>query len=231
MDLETAQINTTAKFPTLKQENGNSFKLAAKTTTNADGTQTILIPGPVNTEEKASEIDHESRQLLEVLLNLKKLLPKPCWLLRSWLFDWAYGKMMKSLQTWFLLAFSDLSRKGLRFVCYNVVPPPPTGSFSPPNLDLSYSGLEELQQPEFEGYGPKTSKNVYEDTSNEVKESPNAPLVKELVLDDKLEKKTVFPTVAKIDFVRAKQQKKPVRKLVKYAEMYMSQSPRGNQRN
>ncbi|GJR42214.1 hypothetical protein Tco_1310317 [Tanacetum coccineum] len=114
----------------------------------------------------------------------------------------------------------DKSRKGLRFVSYNAVSPPPTGLFSPPNLDLSYSGLEEFQQPEFEGYGPKPSKSVSEDTSNEVKESPNALLVKELVSDDKLEKKTVFTTVAKIEFVRAKQQEKPVRKPVKYAEMY-----------
>ncbi|GKB28528.1 hypothetical protein Tco_0867929, partial [Tanacetum coccineum] len=92
--------------------------------------------------------------------------------------------------------------------------------FSPPNLDLSYSGLEEFQQPEFEGYGPKPSKSVSEDTSNEVSESPEASLIKELVSDDKLEKKTVFPTIAKIEFVRPKQQEKPVRKPVKYAEMY-----------
>ncbi|GKE59232.1 hypothetical protein Tco_1498417, partial [Tanacetum coccineum] len=31
-------------------------------------------------------------------------------------------------------------------------------------------------------------------------ESPDAPLVKELVSDDKLEKKTIFPTVAKIEY-------------------------------
>ncbi|GJZ67319.1 hypothetical protein Tco_0630559 [Tanacetum coccineum] len=37
-------------------------------------------------------------------------------------------------------------------------------------------GLEEFQQPEFEGYGPKPSKSVYEDTSNKVKESPDAPI-------------------------------------------------------
>ncbi|GJY72571.1 hypothetical protein Tco_0476274 [Tanacetum coccineum] len=61
------------------------------------------------------------------------------------------------------------------------------GYFHPPNLDLSYSGLEEFQQPEFEGYGPKTSKSVSEDISNEVRESPDSPLVKKLVSDDKLE--------------------------------------------
>ncbi|GKF61808.1 hypothetical protein Tco_0181862, partial [Tanacetum coccineum] len=94
----------------------------------------------------------------------------------------------------------DKSRKGLGFISYNVVLPPLIGLFSPPNLDLSYSGLEEFQQLEFEGYGPKTRKSVSEDISNEVKESCDAPLVEELVSDDKLEKKTVFPTVAKIEF-------------------------------
>ncbi|GJT09467.1 putative ribonuclease H-like domain-containing protein [Tanacetum coccineum] len=44
---------------------------------------------------------------------------------------------------------------------------------------------------------------------------PDASLVEELVSNDKLEKKTVFPTVAKINFVRPQQQEKPVRKPVK----------------
>ncbi|GJV96588.1 hypothetical protein Tco_1548165 [Tanacetum coccineum] len=104
---------------------------------------------------------------------------------------------------------TDKSKKGVGFLSYNAVPPPLTGLFLPPKFDLSNSGLEEFQQPEFEGYGPKTSKSVSEDISNE-----------ELVSDDKLEKKNVFPTVTKIEFVRPKQQEKPVRKLVKYAEKY-----------
>ncbi|GKA38332.1 ribonuclease H-like domain-containing protein [Tanacetum coccineum] len=142
-----------------------------------------------------------------------------------------FDNASKSLDKLIGSQIPDKSRKGVGFVSYNAVPPPPTGLFLPPNLDLSYSGLEEFQQPEFEGYGPKTSKSVSEDISNEVRESPDAPLVEELVSDDKLEKKTVFPTVAKIEFVRPKQQEKPVRKPVKYAKMYRSQSPRGNQRN
>ncbi|GJY45518.1 reverse transcriptase domain-containing protein [Tanacetum coccineum] len=95
-----------------------------------------------------------------------------------------------------------------------------TRLFSPLKFELSNSGLEEFQQPEFERYGPKPSKSFSEDTYNEVRESPNAPLVEELVSDDKLKKKTVFPTVSKIEFVRPKQQEKPVRKPVKYAKMY-----------
>ncbi|GKG20841.1 hypothetical protein Tco_0380642, partial [Tanacetum coccineum] len=52
----------------------------------------------------------------------------------------------------------------------------------------------------------KSSKSVSKNISNEVRESPDAPLVEELVSDDKLEKKTVL--------------EKPVRNPVKYAEMY-----------
>ncbi|GKA10538.1 hypothetical protein Tco_0689971, partial [Tanacetum coccineum] len=117
-----------------------------------------------------------------------------------------FDNASKSLDKLIGSQIPDKSRKGLGFVSYNVVPPPPTGLFSPPNLDLSNSGLEEFQQPEFEGYRPKTSNNVSEDTSNEVKESPDAPMVENSVLDDKLEKKTFFSTIAKIEFVRPKQQ-------------------------
>ncbi|GKB42815.1 hypothetical protein Tco_0887757 [Tanacetum coccineum] len=65
---------------------------------------------------------------------------------------------------------------------------------------MSNSGLEKFQQPEFKGYGPKTGKSVSKDTFNEVRESPDVPLVEELVSNDKLEKKTIFPTIAKINF-------------------------------
>ncbi|GKC69371.1 hypothetical protein Tco_1115254, partial [Tanacetum coccineum] len=44
---------------------------------------------------------------------------------------------------------------------------------------------------------------VCKDISNEVRESLDAPLVEELVSDDKLEKKTVFPTIAKIKLPKA----------------------------
>ncbi|GKF61057.1 hypothetical protein Tco_0181111, partial [Tanacetum coccineum] len=84
-----------------------------------------------------------------------------------------FDNASKSLNKLIGSQIPDKSRKGLGFISYNVVPPPLTGLFSPPNLYLSNSSLEEFQQPEFEGYGPKT-KNVSEDTSNEVRESPYA---------------------------------------------------------
>ncbi|GKE77125.1 hypothetical protein Tco_1543245, partial [Tanacetum coccineum] len=101
----------------------------------------------------------------------------------------------------------DKSRKGVGFASYNAILPPPYRVIFTPKFDLSYSGLEEFQQPEFEGYGPKPSKSVSENTSNEVRKSLDASLIEELVSD---EKKTIFPTVAKIEFVRSKQQEKLV---------------------
>ncbi|GJU45397.1 ribonuclease H-like domain-containing protein [Tanacetum coccineum] len=56
------------------------------------------------------------------------------------------------------------------------------------NASKSLDKLIGSQIPEFEGYVPKTSKNVSENTSNEVREPPDAPMVEKLVSDDKLEK-------------------------------------------
>ncbi|GKA84580.1 hypothetical protein Tco_0806175 [Tanacetum coccineum] len=71
-------------------------------------------------------------------------------------------------------------------------------------------------EPEFEGYGPKVSKSIFVDTLNEVKKTPDASLVKELV--SQKEKQTVFPTKKE----SVKQQEKTVRKPVKYTEMHRS---------
>ncbi|GKA48404.1 hypothetical protein Tco_0741362 [Tanacetum coccineum] len=50
-------------------ENGNSFKLAAQTTTNAEGTSTTLVSGPVTTEEKAhKKNDVKARSMLLMTL-------------------------------------------------------------------------------------------------------------------------------------------------------------------
>ncbi|GKB90756.1 hypothetical protein Tco_0963028, partial [Tanacetum coccineum] len=84
-----------------------------------------------------------------------------------------FDNASKSLDKLIGSQITNKSRKGLGFISYNAVPPPPTGLFSPPKLDLSNS-------------------------------------------DDMLEKKTVFSTAIKIEFVRPNQQEKPVRKLVNF---------------
>ncbi|GKC28812.1 ribonuclease H-like domain-containing protein [Tanacetum coccineum] len=68
---------------------------------------------------------------------------------------------------------------------------------------MAFLDSEEFQQPEFEGYGPKTSKSVSKDTSNEVRESHDASLVKELVLNDKPKAvNTARPNTAVVNAVR-----------------------------
>ncbi|GJY17786.1 hypothetical protein Tco_0389277 [Tanacetum coccineum] len=66
MDIETAQITTTAKLPTLKQ---------AKTTTIVDGTSTTLIPGPVTIEENVQKKnDMKARSMLLMALPNEHLM-------------------------------------------------------------------------------------------------------------------------------------------------------------
>ncbi|GJV69044.1 putative ribonuclease H-like domain-containing protein [Tanacetum coccineum] len=94
---------------------------------------------------------------------------------------------------------------------YNVVPPPYTGNFMPPKLDLSFSGLEEFENE------PIVSDSEEEDV-------PQA----------KVEKKTVKPSFAKIKFVNSNEQVKSPRKTtIKQGDQNRlnTHSPRGNQRN
>ncbi|GKE84064.1 ribonuclease H-like domain-containing protein, partial [Tanacetum coccineum] len=194
--------------------------------------------GPKNQDSRNWNQDNSRRTI-----NVEETSSKAMLAIERDGFDWSYMADDEVPTNMALMAFSDSKfnkyefnlatyKRGLASVEEQLIfYKKNKGYFHPPNLDLSNSGLEEFQQPEFEGYGPKTSKSVSKDTSNEVRKSPDAPLVEELVSNDKLEKKTVFLTVAKINFVRPQQQEKPVRKLVKYAEMYRSQPPRGNQRN
>ncbi|GJV29107.1 ribonuclease H-like domain-containing protein [Tanacetum coccineum] len=85
-----------------------------------------------------------------------------------------FDNASKSLYKLIRSQIPDKSRKSVGFLSYNDVLPPLIGLFSPLKFDLSNSGLEEFQQPEFEGYGPTPSKSFSEDTSNEVRESPDA---------------------------------------------------------
>ncbi|GJR98009.1 hypothetical protein Tco_0270183 [Tanacetum coccineum] len=78
--------------------------------------------------------------------------------------------------------------------------------------------------------------SVKEVEPKKVRENNDAPIIEDWVSDDedddepnpKVEKKTVIPTATKKEFVKPE---KPVKRSVRYAEMYRSQRPRGNQRN
>ncbi|GJY81536.1 putative ribonuclease H-like domain-containing protein [Tanacetum coccineum] len=153
-----------------------------------------------------------------------------------------FDKASKDLDQLLGSQITDKSKKGLG---YSVVPPSHPLIYNRPNkLDLSYSGLDVFKEPKFKGYGLENSKQesnvVYEKESDNYKENSNESLVEEQVSQDKssfvesspnVDKETIFPVNKKVEFTKPENHEKPVKKSVRYAEMYRSQSPRGNQRN
>ncbi|GJR95364.1 putative ribonuclease H-like domain-containing protein [Tanacetum coccineum] len=158
-----------------------------------------------------------------------------------------FDKSAKDLNEMLESQITDKSKKG---VGYNVVPSPhPLILNRPTTLDLSYSGLEEFKEPE-ENTDDSLEQHQMTDTETSSFESPlkvdkdwkekffypanhvsevepkkvrknnDAPIIEDWVSDDEdevespvvVKKKTVIPTAAKIE--------KPVRKPVRYAEMY-----------
>ncbi|GJS01570.1 ribonuclease H-like domain-containing protein [Tanacetum coccineum] len=121
---------------------------------------------------------------------------------------------------------------------YNVVPPPYTGIFMPSTPDLSFTGLDEfVNKPVIMNSKAMSS----EEEPKVVRKNNDASNIEEYVLDSeeenvsqtKTEKKTVKPSIAKIEFVKPKKQEKTAKKTVKQVEQHRQNtySPRGNQRN
>ncbi|GJW51576.1 hypothetical protein Tco_0092927 [Tanacetum coccineum] len=130
----------------------------------------------------------------------------------------------------------DNCKKGLGYEKYNAVPPPYTGNFMPLTPDLSFTGLDEfVNKPVVE------NRKFDEEVSEIVRKNNDAPIIEEWMSDSdeenvsqpKTKKKTVKPIIAKIEFVKPKQQEKIARKIVKQAEKHRQNThiPKGNQRN
>ncbi|GJS67360.1 hypothetical protein Tco_0681924 [Tanacetum coccineum] len=113
---------------------------------------------------------------------------------------------------------------------------PYTGNFMPPTPDLSFTGLDE-----FVNKLVVENRKSDEEVSKVVRKFDDSPIIKDWVSDSeeenvsqtKTEKKTVKPSIAKIEFVKPKQQEKTARNIVKQVEKHRqnTHSPRGNQRN
>ncbi|GJR52106.1 hypothetical protein Tco_1402627 [Tanacetum coccineum] len=121
---------------------------------------------------------------------------------------------------------------------YNAVPPPYTGNFMPPTPDLSFTSLDVFANKSVvENSAAKSSEEV----PKEVRKCNDAPIIKDWVSDSeeenvsqtKTKRKIVKPSIAKIEFVKPKQQEKTARKIVKHVEKHRqnTHNPRGNQRN
>ncbi|GKB03350.1 putative ribonuclease H-like domain-containing protein [Tanacetum coccineum] len=143
-----------------------------------------------------------------------------------------FDKASKDLDQLLGSQITEKSKKGLGYgpLIYN----------RPKKLDLPYSGLDEFKEPEFKGYGPENSEQesnvVCDKKSDDSKENSDESLIEEQVSQDtssfvesslNVDKETVFPVNKKVEFTKPKNHEKPVKKSVRYAEMYRSQSPRG----
>ncbi|GKA08401.1 retrovirus-related pol polyprotein from transposon TNT 1-94 [Tanacetum coccineum] len=149
-------------------------------------------------------------------------------------YDWSYQaeEGPNYARMAYLSSSSDLE-KGLG---YNAVPPPYTGNFMPPTPDLTFTGLDE-----FVNKPVVKNRKSDEEVSKVVRKSNDSPIIEDWVLDSeeenvsqtKTEKKIVKPSIAKIEFVKPKQQEKTARKTVKQVKKHRQKthSPRGNQIN
>ncbi|GJV86550.1 hypothetical protein Tco_1530488 [Tanacetum coccineum] len=129
-------------------------------------------------------------------------------------------------------------KTGLGLNEYTVVPPPPAQVYSPPKNDLSWTGLPEFVDDTVTNYSsPTPSIDVSKDVSDEQKAiwksnsasfSEQGGSVGNVVSKPMIRfvKETGCPSVSKVN--NTEKSRKPT---VKYAEMYRSQRPRGNQRN
>ncbi|GJU39529.1 ribonuclease H-like domain-containing protein [Tanacetum coccineum] len=139
----------------------------------------------------------------------------------------------KSLNKLIECQIVDNYKKGLG---YNAVPPPYTGNFMPPTPDLSFTGLDE-----FVNKHVVENKKSDKEVSKVVRKYNDSLIIEDWVSDSeeenvsqtKTEKKIVKPSIAKIEFVKPKQQEKTARKTVKQVVKHRqnTHSPRGNQNN
>nr|GEY78942.1 ribonuclease H-like domain-containing protein [Tanacetum cinerariifolium] len=184
--------------------------------------------GPKN-QDRRNRYQDSSRRIVHV----EESPPKAMVAIDGVGFDWSYMAEHEVPTNIALMDFLDSEKNGFGFQSYNVVPPPATlvyntERYAPQNTYLSYSGLEEFKQPEFKSNRPKSceieSKNASEDIPNKLKEYPDTPLVNDRVSNNidcsvespvVVEKKTVVPTIAKVEVVRPKQHEKPVRKTLR----------------
>nr|GEV24620.1 putative ribonuclease H-like domain-containing protein [Tanacetum cinerariifolium] len=144
-------------------------------------------------------------------------------------YDWS-DQAEEGLTNFALMAYSSISynskivdkcKTGLG---YNVVPPPYTGYFLPPKPNLS--DLEEfvnesiVSKPTVKNSVETSEAKASADKLKVVRKNFGPPLIEDWILDSddeaeskpKIEKKTVKPSFAKIEFVKSKEQVKSPRK-------------------
>ncbi|GJX93602.1 putative ribonuclease H-like domain-containing protein [Tanacetum coccineum] len=136
----------------------------------------------------------------------------------------------KSLNKLIECQIIDNCKKGLGYENYNAVPPPYIRNFMPPTPDLSFTDFDEfINKPVVE------NRKSDEEVSKVVRKSDDSSIIEDWVSNSeeenvsqtKTEKKTVKPSIAKIEFVKPKQQEKNARKTIKQGNPQMDLQDQG----
>ncbi|GKE41826.1 hypothetical protein Tco_1469110, partial [Tanacetum coccineum] len=170
--------------------------------------------------EKAEAKRDQLKQTLEKFQNSSKSLNEilECQVIDKFKKGLGYNAATAASPT--VEGFVNLTDKSRSDKACHAIPPPLSGNFIPGKPDLTF--IDDIVESEnldvttiVTPNNEKAIKNkgVFNTVeSNTVKRECCAPINEELVSDGK--KKTVFPTIPKVDIVRPKQQEKPVRKIV-----------------
>ncbi|GJX60599.1 ribonuclease H-like domain-containing protein [Tanacetum coccineum] len=215
----TVNGNETIGFDKSKAEERPNYALMACSSSSSDLEVLGYKTGEITISELRKKLEKIQKEKDNIQFNVDK-----------------FENASKSLNKIIECQIVDNCKNGLGYEKYNAIPPPYTGNFMPPTPDLSFTGLDE-----FVNKPVDENRKSNEEVSKVVRKNDDAPIIEEYVSDSekenvsqtKTEKKTVKPSIAKIEFVKPKLQEKTARKTVKQVKKHRqnTHSPRGNQRN
>ncbi|GJU53215.1 ribonuclease H-like domain-containing protein [Tanacetum coccineum] len=138
-----------------------------------------------------------------------------------------FEKSSKDLDDLLASQVTDKSKKGFG---YNAVPSPhPLILNRPTPLDLSYSGLEEFQQPEINWYGPRNSSSKPTTVCNKESNNSKENIDESLILQPK--SVTVSSTDVPTLKIGCQTDEEELSQFPRKKRKLLSQRPRGNQRS
>nr|GEX44366.1 putative ribonuclease H-like domain-containing protein [Tanacetum cinerariifolium] len=155
---------------------------------------------PINQENKT-----RNQETTRMTMNMEDTSSKAMVEINGASFDWSYMADDEAPTNMAFMALSDSELYTDNTLSYSVVPPPYTGRFSPLRIDLSRTSLPEFAEPSVKSYRVTPIK-VESDEEDEVESPPE-------------ERKNVEPSVNKVEVEIPKQNDKPARRPVKYAEI------------
>nr|GEY27064.1 hypothetical protein [Tanacetum cinerariifolium] len=157
----------------------------------------LMVLGEIATRELRKKLEIAQKEKDDIQLNVDK-----------------FEHASKSLNKLIDCQIVDNCKKWLGYENYNVVPPPYTGNFMPPTPNLSFTGLDKfVNKPVVENCKAKSSK----EETRVVRKNDDSLIIEEWVSGNgeedvsqpKVERKTVRPSIAKIEKPKRKDTQVP----------------------